>query len=66
MCIFAQPSVEYLGFFKTKEGIKKTNKLDAILDMHAPRSVSESFLGQVEFYNKFLSDISTILEPCTV
>ena len=64
-CIFAQPSVEYLGFSMTKEGVKKTNKVDAILDMPAPRSVSElkSFLGQVQFYNKFLPDVSTILEP---
>ena len=64
-CVFAQSSVEYLGFSISKDGIHKTDKIDAIINMPAPTSVTQlkSFLGQVQFYNKFLSDASTTLEP---
>ena len=46
-CVFAQPSVEYLGYTISKEGISKgKRKVDAILDMPVPTNVS-SFLGSI-------------------
>jgi len=64
-CEFAQPSVEYLGHYLSKDGISKGPKADAITKMPAPVDVSSlrSFLGQVQFYGKFLQNISTTLEP---
>lgn len=64
-CSFAQPFVEYLGHYISKDGISKGPKADAITNMPAPTNVSSlrSFLGQVQFYNKFLPRLSTTLEP---
>ncbi len=64
-CAFAQPRVEYLGHYLSRDGISKGPKADAIQSMPAPSNVSSlrSFLGQVQFYSKFLPNISTTLEP---
>ena len=64
-CVFAKPSIEYLGYILSKEGIAKGPKVDAVISMPAPENVSElkSFLGQIQFYSKFLEDLSTVLEP---
>ncbi|CAM1297651.1 Uncharacterised protein r2_g703 [Pycnogonum litorale] len=64
-CSFAQTSVEYLGHILSKDGIAKGSKVDAILQMPPPTDVSslKSFLGSVQFYGKFLTDLATIAEP---
>ena len=64
-CAFAQAEVEYLGHILSKDGIKKGPKVNAVTSMPAPTNVSSlrSFLGQVQFYSKFLPNISTVLEP---
>nr|CAB3249686.1 uncharacterized protein K02A2.6-like [Phallusia mammillata] len=65
-CKFAQPTVEYLGHLLHKDGIRKASKLDAVLNMPAPKDVSalRSFLGSVQFYSKFLPpSFSSIAEP---
>ena len=64
-CSFAQPSVEYLGFIISNHGIAKGHKVDAVVSMPAPTDVSSlrSFLGSVQFYNKFLSNLATITDP---
>ena len=64
-CSFAQPYVEYLGHLLSSKGIAKSPKVDAVLKMPAPNDVSglRSFLGSVQFYNKFLSNLSTLIEP---
>ena len=64
-CSFAQPYVEYLGHYLSKDGVAKGSKADAIKQMPAPTDVSSlrSFLGQVQFYGKFLPNLSTTLEP---
>ena len=65
-CVFAQPSVEYLGYTISKEGISKgKRKVDAILDMPSPTNVTtlRSFLGSIQFYGKFIKDLSTLTEP---
>ena len=64
-CVFAQDSVTYLGHTISRDGISKGPKADAVTKMPAPSNVSQlrSFLGSVQFYNKFLPDLSTISEP---
>lgn len=64
-CCFAQPTVEYLGHLLSREGIAKGPKVDAVVKMPAPTDVSslKAFLGQVQFYSKFLPNLSTTLEP---
>ena len=61
-CSFAQPYVEYLGHLLSSKGIAKSPKVDAVLKMPAPNDVSglRSFLESVQFYNKFLSNLSTL------
>ena len=48
---FAKPCVEYLGHVLSQQRISKGSKLDAFLDMPAPKGVStlQSFHGSVQF-----------------
>ena len=64
-CVFAIESIGYLGYILSKEGISKGPKVDAVTNMPNPENVSElrAFLGQVQFYVKFLPNLSTVLEP---
>ena len=64
-CLFAQTSVEYLGHRLSKDGIAKGHKVDAVQKMPPPTDVKSlrSFLGSVQFYGKFLPNMSTIAEP---
>ena len=64
-CSFAQPSVEYLGYTLSSEGIAKGHKVEAILKMPPPINVSEirSFLGSVQFYGKWIPNMSTLAAP---
>lgn len=64
-CQFAQPCVEYLGHLLSREGIGKGSKVDAVLKMPAPTDVPglKAFMGSVQFYGKFLPNLSTIAEP---
>ena len=64
-CLFAQPSVEYLGHILSQQGISKGHKVDAVKMMPPPENVSSlrSFLGSVQFYSKFLPNLASITEP---
>lgn len=64
-CYFAQPSVEYLGHTLSQQGVSKGPKVDAILKMPSPTNVSglRSFMGAVQFYGKFIPNLSTMTEP---
>ena len=64
-CSFAQPYVEYLGHILSNKGIAKGSKIYAIMEMPEPSDIAglRSFLGSVQFYNKFLPSLSTLLEP---
>ena len=64
-CIFAQPSVEYLGHILSRQGIAKGSKVDAVKMMPPPETVSglRSFLGSVQFYGKFLPNLATVTAP---
>ena len=66
-CSFAQPSVEYLGHIMSRDDIAKGRKADAVAKMPPPTNVStlRSFLGSVQFYGKFIPNLSTLTEPLT-
>ena len=64
-CAFAQESVTYLGHTLSRNGLSKGPKADAVSKMPPPVNVSQlrSFLGSVQFYHKFLPDLSTMSQP---
>ncbi|KAI4881016.1 hypothetical protein NFI96_011261 [Prochilodus magdalenae] len=65
-CKFMQDKVEYLGHLIDKEGLHPTEtKVAAILNAPRPSNVTElrSFLGLLNYYGRFLKDLSTLLQP---
>ena len=65
-CKFLMTEIEYLGHRITKEGLKPTeSKVQAIAQAPTPTNVSElkAFLGLVNYYGKFLPNLSTTLAP---
>ena len=65
-CEFMLPSVEYLGHRITAQGLKPTDeKIQAIRDAPTPTNVSQlkSFLGLLNYYGKFLPNLSSALAP---
>ena len=62
-------SVHYLGHRISKEGMKPTEKkVSAITHARRPSNVFElrSFLGLINFYSKFLPNLSSVLSPLSV
>uniref|UniRef100_A0AAZ3QFN7 ribonuclease H n=1 Tax=Oncorhynchus tshawytscha TaxID=74940 RepID=A0AAZ3QFN7_ONCTS len=65
-CEFLQDSVEYLGYKIDAQGLHPTNsKVEAIVNTPAPTNISElrSFLGLLNYYGKFVANLSTLLHP---
>lgn len=65
-CVFMSPSVTYLGHKITAEGISPVeDKVRAVKEAPSPKNVTElrSFLGMVNYYGKFLQDLSKVLAP---
>ena len=65
-CFFMLPSVEYLGFRISAAGLQPTTaKVEAIQRAPAPTDVSQlkSFLGLINYYGKFLPNLSSVLAP---
>ena len=65
-CIFMAPSVEYLGHRISGTGLHPTDeKVRAITLAPQPTNVSElkAFLGLINYYGKFLRNLSTVLAP---
>ena len=65
-CIFLTDSVEYCGHIITADGLRRSpKKVRAIVDMPVPEDISQlrSFLGMVQYYARFLPDLSTHLNP---
>ena len=62
-CEFFQPSVSYLGHKIDAEGIHVLDtKLKAIVDAPRPTDIQtlRSFLGGINFYGKFLKNLSSL------
>ena len=65
-CTFLSQSVKYLGHKISKEGLQPTeDKVRAITCAPKPNNVSQlkAFLGLVNYYHKFMPNLSTILSP---
>ena len=65
-CLFMAPSVEYLGHVIDSAGLHPTKaKVKAITEAPTPRNVTElcSFLGLINYYGKFLPNLSSTLAP---
>ena len=65
-CQFLQPSVTFLGHRINAGGIHPLDdKLKAIVQAPSPKNVQElrSFLGQINYYGKFIPNAATILAP---
>ena len=65
-CFFLRPKLEYLGHVIDAQGIHPTEeKTQAIRDAPTPTNVTElrSFLGILNYYGKFLPNLSTKLYP---
>src|SRR5690606_3419587 len=65
-CRFLQHEIEYMGYRLSEKGsCPNSSKVDAISKAPAPENVSQlrSYLGLLNFYHKFLPNISCILEP---
>ncbi|EEC16206.1 hypothetical protein IscW_ISCW011925 [Ixodes scapularis] len=65
-CMFLTPSVEYLGHIISQAGLAPApRKIEAVLKAPKPKSKKElqSYLGLINFYRRFLPNLSTHLEP---
>lgn len=65
-CAFLQDSVEYLGYRIDAKGLHTTaDKVEAIVNALAPQNVTglRSFLGLLNYYGKFVTNLSTLLHP---
>lgn len=65
-CTFFKKKVSYLGFEITENGVTKTqDRLKAIVAAKAPENVSEvrAFAGMMNYYGRFIKDLSTIMSP---
>ena len=65
-CAFLMPSVEYLGHRISAQGLQPTmDKIKAVQEAPKPQDVSQlrSFIGLVNYYSKFLPDVSSVLAP---
>lgn len=65
-CKFMTNEVKYLGFIISAEGIKvDPEKVEGILKIPQPGNITElrAFLGTINFYAKFVKNLSSILAP---
>ena len=65
-CEFFQDSIEYCGYKMDKNGLHKCkDKIDGVLKAPPPQNVSQlhSFLGLINYYRKFLPNLSAVLHP---
>ena len=65
-CDFFMPEVIYMGYIVDRLGHRPNpEKVKAILEAPVPRNAQElkSYLGMLQYYGRFLKDLSTSLEP---
>ena len=65
-CEFLKEEIELLGHLVNAQGVKPcANKIKAMVEMPDPKNVKEieSFLGMVQYYAKFVPNLSTLAAP---
>jgi RNase H-like domain found in reverse transcriptase/Reverse transcriptase (RNA-dependent DNA polymerase)/Integrase zinc binding domain/Integrase core domain len=65
-CVFWQDQVPFLGHIVCSEGLRTDpSKVEAIRDMPTPQDADDvkSFLGLVNFYSKFIPNLSEAADP---
>ena len=65
-CEFFRDRVQFCGHEIDREALQKTQeKIEAVVSAPRPENVSQlrSFLGLVNYYNRFLPNASTVLHP---
>ena len=65
-CYFMAESVEYLGHVIDAKGLHPTEaKVLAVQNAPVPQDIMQlkSFLGLINYYRKFLADLSSLLAP---
>lgn len=65
-CVFATQSIKFLGHVVTSEGIMPDpDKTQLIHQLPTPKNASQlkSFLGMVQYYKRFIPDLSKIAKP---
>ena len=65
-CEFGMKEVQYLGYQVSSSGLEpQAERIQPVMDAPAPTCVSElkSYLGMLTYYNRFLPNVSTVLEP---
>ncbi|XP_024892655.1 uncharacterized protein K02A2.6-like, partial [Temnothorax curvispinosus] len=63
---FFKDQIQYCGYVIDKNGINKApDKIDAISNMPQPTNLTElrSFLGMIRYYDRFVPNLSAILQP---
>ncbi len=65
-CFFGRPSVPFLGFLVTKDGLKvDESKISAVRNFPVPLNATnvKQFLGLANFYRRFVPGFSTVAAP---
>ena len=65
-CEFLVPSISYLGHKIDSQGLHPLpDKIDAIVNAAHPKSLTElkAFLGLLNYYGKFIPNLSSVLHP---
>ena len=65
-CLFMKDQIDYLGHTIDSKGIRpQDDKVKAVLNVPQPQDIKElrSFLGGVQYYSKFLPNLSDMLKP---
>ncbi|CAM5125493.1 unnamed protein product [Natator depressus] len=65
-CFFCLPQIECLGQTINKDGISPSpDKVKAIQELNAPANVPElrRILGMVNYFGRYLQDLSTVTKP---
>lgn len=65
-CAFLQDKIKFCGHEVDVQGLhKREDKVEAIVNAPPPKDVKDvrSFLGLVNYYNKFLPNLATVIQP---
>jgi transposase InsO family protein len=65
-CAFFQSEVEYLGHIISEHGLRPSNSgIEAIKQLPRPKDLQQlqSFLGKINYYNKFIPNFSQLSAP---